>query len=139
MFRTEPIMLIESNSKDAVNILSILKSQNEKYKCFHYRTTEEALEYLNKEDMQPQLILLGLKNLDSDGIEFLRNIKTDDQLKKISVVIMASSSDQNHVLESFNFGVAGYITKSQDISEFTGTISTIMKYWSICELPSGKG
>lgn len=139
MLKTEPIMLIEENPNDVENILGILKSQNEKHSWFHFRTTAEALEYMENKDILPQLIILGLKNRDFESIEFLRKIKADYNLRKIPLVIMASSTDQNHVLESFNLGVAGYIVKSQDITELAGIISTMMRYWNLSELPSIEG
>jgi len=140
MLKTAPILLIENNPKDAENILSILESLEENFRLFHLRTTREAQEYLrNNNDIQPWLILLGLRSESPEGFEFLKKIKTDDNLRKIPVVIMASSNEQYHVLESFKLGVAGYIVKSQDITELEGIISTIMRYWNLCELPPAGG
>ena len=62
----------------------------------------------------PQLIFLGFKPENSDGIEFLKNIKSDENLRTIPVFIMASSNEQQYVLKSFVLGVAGYVVKSKD-------------------------
>jgi DNA-binding NarL/FixJ family response regulator len=128
-------MLIDSNPEDAVNILGILVSINKKFKTFHSNTTEEALEYLKKDKMLPHLILLGSTNQDYNRIEFLKNINTDNNLKKIPVVIISSSNEHNHVTECFQFGAAGYMVKNGDTSELIGTINTIMQYWNTCEIP----
>ena len=135
MLKTERIMLIESNPKDAENILITLESLNNKYKWCHFKTKDEALEYLQKEKNLPQLILFGLEHGDYESIEFLKTIKNNNNLKLIPIVMISTSDDQFHVLESFNHGAAGYMVKSNDHLELAGLINTIMQYWNICELP----
>jgi CheY-like chemotaxis protein len=70
-----------------------------------------------------------------NGLEFLRTIKTDENLKKIPVIVLTTSSQEEDVVESFNFGVAGYIVKSVDYIEFTQAIKTINSYWTLSKVP----
>ena len=128
-------MLIENNPDDAENILSIIESINNKYKRLYMKTHEEALQFLKEEDSLPQLILLGSTQDDYSNIDFLKNIKTDSNLKKIPIVMISSSSNHNYVAESFNYGAAGYMLKTKENSELSNTINTIIKYWNTCELP----
>jgi DNA-binding NarL/FixJ family response regulator len=71
-----------------------------------------------------------------NGIEFLQIVKTDDTLKKIPVVVLTTSSQQQDIIESFKLSVAGYVVKSVDYAEFTEAINTINQYWSLSKLPS---
>jgi CheY-like chemotaxis protein len=70
-----------------------------------------------------------------NGIEFLRGIKADDELKRIPVIVLTTSKDEEDKLESFNLGVAGYLVKRVEYDEFLKTIATFEKYWSLCQLP----
>ena len=135
MLKTENILLIESNQNEADTILDIIKSLNKKYKCLHFNTPGEAFHYLKNEKMLPQLILFGLTQVDYNSIEFLKNLKMDAELKKIPVVMLSPPGDHLHVLESFNYGVAGYMVKPDNDSELKNTINIIIQYWNMCELP----
>lgn len=128
-------MLIEHNPKEAEDILDIIESLNNNYKLFHFTTILEALENLKNENVLPQLIILGSSQEENNNIEFLKNIKNDDNLKKIPVVILSSSEDQDLVSTSFNYGAAGYMIVSKDHLELGDLIKTIMRYWNMCELP----
>ncbi|MBN2590232.1 MAG: response regulator [Sedimentisphaerales bacterium] len=135
MLKAKRIMLIENNPKDADNILNIIESLNSNYKLLHFTTTKEALENLKKENISSQLILLGSSNGDDDSIEFLKNIKNDNNLKKIPVVIISTSEEHIHVLNCFIYGAASYMVKPGKHLELAGLIKTIVQYWNICELP----
>ena len=135
MSKTERIMVIENDSKDAANILNIIESMDKNYKLLYFASTEEAIENLKKENNLPQLILLVSPQGDGNSIEFLKIIKDDNNLKKIPVVIISTTDEHTHVIEGFNNGAAGYMVKSDDHLELTGIIKTIMHYWNTCELP----
>lgn len=135
MLKTERILLIENNPEDATNILGTIKALNNLYKWHHSKTTEEALQYLQSKTILPQLIIFGLEQDEQNSIEFLKTIKSDNKLKKIPIVMISSSENNTHVLESFHYGVAGYMVKTNDLSELKNLIDTIMRYWNMCELP----
>jgi len=69
-----------------------------------------------------------------NGIEFLRVIKNDDSLKKIPVVVLTTSKEEEDKVESFSLGVAGYMIKPVDYIKFVEVIRTINLYWTLSEL-----
>jgi DNA-binding NarL/FixJ family response regulator len=136
MSRHEPILLIEDNLSDIENITNALKTIELKSPLIHMNTFEEALVYLNnRKNLPPLLILLGLNEENSNGLNFLKTIKADENMKQIPVVIFALSNEQQNVVKSFKLGVAGYMVKSEVFSKLNETIKTIMEYWTLSELP----
>ncbi len=70
-----------------------------------------------------------------NGIEFLEIAKSDDDLKKIPIVVLTTSKEEQDKVDSFNLGVAGYMIKPVDYLKFVEVIKTIDLYWSLSELP----
>ena len=84
---------------------------------------EEALKHLRGEDNnKPCLILLDLNMPKMNGIEFLEVVKTDDSLKRIPVVVLTTSEEQQDMAESFRLGAVGYIVKAVDYKKFVEVI-----------------
>ena len=71
-----------------------------------------------------------------NGIEFLKHIKVNDALKKIPVVVLTTSRDEQDVVETFQLNVAGYMIKAVDYKKFVETIRAVDLYWTLSELPS---
>jgi len=70
------------------------------------------------------------------GIELLHIIKKEDSLKKIPVVVLTTSRNEQDKVESFNLGVAGYMVKPVDYHQFVEVVKTIDLYWTLSELPN---
>jgi len=70
-----------------------------------------------------------------NGIEFLKIAKKDDSLKKIPVVVLTTSKEDQDKVDSFNLGVAGYMIKPVDYRKFVEVVKTIDMYWTLSELP----
>jgi CheY-like chemotaxis protein len=137
MRNSQPILLVEDDNVDVMTVKRALKDLNIKNQLVSAANGEEALEYLNNSDnSKPCIILLDLNMPKMNGIEFLTIVKADETLKKIPVVILTTSSQQQDIVESFKLSVAGYIVKSVDYAEFTEAISTINLYWTLSKLPS---
>jgi CheY-like chemotaxis protein len=137
MRSSNPILLVEDDNVDVMTVKRALKDLNIKNQLDRTANGEEALEYLkNKGNKKPCIILLDLNMPKMNGIEFLQIVKADDTLKKIPVVVLTTSSQQQDIIESFKLSVAGYIVKSVDYTEFTEAISTINLYWTLSKLPS---
>ena len=137
MRNSQPILLVEDDNVDVMTVKRALKDLNIKNQLVSAANGEEALEYLNNSDnSKPCIILLDLNMPKMNGIEFLTIIKADETLKKIPVVILTTSSQQQDIVESFKLSVAGYIVKSVDYAEFTEAINTINLYWTLSKLPS---
>jgi CheY-like chemotaxis protein len=69
------------------------------------------------------------------GIEFLREIRKDEKLKKISVFIMTTSNEDKDKLDAYDLNVAGYILKPLSMERFIEAVSTLNNYWKLCEYP----
>ncbi|MCK5515650.1 MAG: response regulator, partial [Desulfobulbaceae bacterium] len=89
----------------------------------------------NPENEKPGIILLDLNMPKMNGIEFLRIAKSDDDLKKIPVVVLTTSKEEQDKVSSFNLGVAGYMIKPVDYLKFVEVVKTIDLYWTLSELP----
>jgi len=101
----------------------------------------EAMTYLRREGkyadaLLPDLILLDLNIPKKNGHEVLEEIKTDDALKRIPVVVLTTSKAEADILDSYNMHANCYITKPIDIHQFIKVIKTIEDFWlSIVTLP----
>ena len=137
MRTSNPILLVEDDTVDVMTVKRALKDLNIKNQLVSTANGEEALEYLkNNGNGKPYIILLDLNMPKMNGLEFLQIIKADESLKKIPVVVLTTSSQQQDIAESFKFSVAGYIVKSVDYKEFKEAINTINVYWTLSKLPS---
>jgi CheY-like chemotaxis protein len=131
-----PVLLIEDDSIDAKTITRAFAELKIHNKLVHVTNGEEALNYLrNSRNKKPCVIILDLSMPKMDGVEFLRTVKPDENLKQIPVVVLTASSQEQDVADSFNLGVAGYITKPANYEGFVEKLKTIQLYWSLSELP----
>ncbi|MGN6578573.1 MAG: response regulator [Bordetella sp.] len=97
---------------------------------------EEALNYLRDSSRpRPTIILLDLNMPVMNGIEFLRIVKEDEQLRQHPVVILTTSTEQQDKTDSFQFSVAGYMAKPMDYRQFIQIMRHIDQYWTSSELP----
>lgn len=135
------ILLVEDNEGDIVLTLEALKEAKLRNHISVVRDGEEALEFLYKKgrfsgEQSPQLILLDINLPKMNGKEVLSVIKNDNDLKKIPVVILTTSSSESDILEAYNNHANCYITKPVDLDKFLDVIHTIEGFWiSIVQLP----
>ncbi|MGD1042921.1 MAG: response regulator [Sedimentisphaerales bacterium] len=136
MRSSKPILLVEDDNVDAMTVRRALKDLNVPNGIVHQLDGEDALEYLRSSDnKRPCIILLDLNMPRMNGIDFLKIIKNDYELKKIPVIVMTTSKDERDKMESFEFSVAGYIIKSTDYKKFAESLKTLDLYWTLSELP----
>ena len=134
----KPILLVEDDRLDTMIVERALKDLKVTNPLVNGVNGEEALKYLRDEaNKKPCVILLDLNMPKMNGIEFLKITKADEVLKKIPVVVLTTSKDEQDIVESFELGVAGYIVKSADYKNFVETVRTINLYWTLSELPDG--
>ena len=137
MRSSKPILLIEDDNVDVMTVERVLRDLKIANKLVSTSSGEQALDYLRTNgNKKPCIILLDLNMPKMNGTEFLKIVKTDEALKKIPVVVLTTSSQQQDVVESFKLGAAGYMVKSVDYGKFVETIRTINLYWTLSELPS---
>jgi len=132
------ILLVEDNPTDAELTLRALRSNNLANNVVWVKDGAEALDFLNcrgnyanRKNGTPKLILLDLKLPKIDGIEVLREIKTDSKTKMIPVVMLTSSQEERDLVESYRLGVNSYIVKPVDFEKFLETVSKVGFYWSL--------
>ncbi len=136
------ILLVEDDDVDSENVARAFKKNKIANPLHITENGEDALAYLRhegkysdpKKSPRPGLILLDLNMPIMNGIEFLEVVKSDDDLKKIPVVVMTSSEEENDRIESYSLSVAGYIIKPVGFDNLVKAIKNIDIYWSMCEL-----
>lgn len=133
----KPILLVEDDQIDTMTVKRALKELHVTNRIEHVGNGEEALAYLKDPGKErPCLVLLDLNMPIMGGIEFLRLIKGNGlELKRIPVVVLTTSEEQQDKLESFNLGVAGYIRKPVDYLRFVEAMRAVNAYWTVSEMP----
>jgi len=138
MRNSKPILLVEDDKVDAMTVKRALKDLKVTNRLIHAVDGEEALEYLRGQgNPEPCLVLLDLNMPKMNGIEFLKIVKADEELKKIPVVVLTTSKEEQDRIESFELSVGGYIVKPADYKKFVEAVRTINLYWTLSELPDG--
>ncbi len=136
MRNSKPILLVEDDIVDAMTVGRVFKDLKITNTIVHMTDGERALDYLKKDDsVQPCVILLDLNMPRMNGIELLRIIKVDDELKRIPVIVLTTSKEEQDKVETFKLGVAGYMIKSIDYKKFVETMRVLDMYWTLSELP----
>jgi two-component system response regulator len=133
------ILLVEDNPHDAEMTIRALKKVNLANKLIHVKDGAEALDFLFVRGMyaerdinnKPKVILLDIKMPKVDGIEVLRQIKLNEATKKIPVVIMTSSKEEQDIITSYHLGVNSFVVKPVDFESFAKAVSELGFYWLI--------
>ncbi len=135
------ILLVEDNPGDIRLTQEVLKEGKIKNNLEIVMDGEEALKYLKKTNhykdaVTPDLILLDLNLPKKDGREVLAEIKEDEQLKLIPVIVLTTSEAEQDILNMYAHHANCYITKPVDFNQFINVIKTIEDFWlSIVKLP----
>ena len=137
MRSSKPIMLVEDDSVDALTVKRALADLKVANTLIHKPNGEDALKYLAESNNPiPCIILLDLNMPKMNGIEFLKHVKVNDALKKIPVIVLTTSRDEQDILETFQLNVAGYMVKAVDYKKFVETIRAVDLYWTLSEMPA---
>ena len=132
-----PILLVEDDEVDAMTVKRALQELKVTNRVDVAGNGEDALKLLRDPQQEnPCIILLDLNMPKMPGLEFLRIIKHDEKLKRIPVVVLTTSHDEQDKIESFDLGVAGYMIKPVDYWQFVEVVKTINLYWTLSELPN---
>jgi two-component system response regulator len=125
------ILLIEDNLDDARLALRALKKINIVDGIHHCGDGAEAIDYIykNKAYNDLKLILLDHKMPRVDGLELLKRIKRDELMRHIPVVVLTSSTEGDHILESARLGANAYLVKSVELDDFEEELSKFVLYW----------
>ena len=136
------ILLVEDDPHDVELTLTALDEHHLANEVVVVNDGAEALDYLycrGKFKMRtrnhPAVILLDIKMPKVDGLEVLRAIKTDDNLKTIPVVILTSSREEKDLMDSYKLGVNAYVVKPVDFQQFIGAVKDLGAFWAIINEP----
>jgi len=138
------ILLVEDNQDDMDLALHVLRREQLANNIVVARDGEEALDFLfcrgafahRSCDHPPKLVLLDLKLPKVDGMEVLKQVKTDPRTKTIPVVIMTSSKEERDLVAGYNLGANSYIQKPVDFDQFRETVKSVGLYWLVINQPA---
>jgi CheY-like chemotaxis protein len=136
------ILLVEDDPRDVELTLTALDDYKLANEVVVARDGQEALDFLycrgrflDRPHDNPAVMLLDLKLPKVDGLEVLQQVKSDERLKMIPVVVLTSSHEEQDMLRSYKFGVNAYVVKPVDFHEFVNAIKELGVFWAVINEP----
>jgi len=134
---SKTILLVEDNPDDEALTLRALKRNNILNEVIVARDGAEALDYLfaggaysgRDTSKQPEVILLDLKLPKVDGLEVLQQIRQDERVRRLAVVILTSSNEERDIIAGYDLGANSYIRKPVDFNQFMEAVRQLGLYW----------
>jgi CheY-like chemotaxis protein len=138
MIDVHAILLAEDNPNDVELTLEALDQHNLANRVTVAHDGVEAMEYLHREGAfrdrppgDPVLVLLDIKMPRKDGLEVLREIRSDPALKFVPVVILTSSREEQDLIASYELGVNAYVVKPVDFACFIDAVQQLGLFWAL--------
>jgi CheY-like chemotaxis protein len=136
------ILLVEDDQNDAELTVMALTDNHLANEIVIARDGEEALDFLyrrgayeSRKDGNPIVVLLDLKLPKVDGLEVLKQVKSDPGLKKVPVVMLTSSREERDVLNSYDLGTNSYVAKPVGFEEFVESVKEVGLFWTVVNHP----
>lgn len=136
------ILIVEDDPKDVELTLTALEEHNLANEVVVARDGEEALDYLfcrgnfkMRSGETPAVVLLDLKLPKVNGLEVLQQIRSDEKLKIIPVVVLTSSREERDLVASYRLGVNAYVVKPVGFHEFVNAIKELGVFWAVINEP----
>jgi CheY-like chemotaxis protein len=138
-----PILLVEDDQVDVMTVQRAFKRNNIINPLNVVGNGREALDYLRHQGAfadqsafpTPGIILMDINMPLMNGIECLKEIKADEHLRKLPVIMLTTSKEECDRVESFKLSVAGYIIKPVEFEKFVEAVKVLNLYWTLSELP----
>ncbi len=138
-----PILLVEDDQVDVMTVQRAFKRNNIINPLSITSNGEQALQFMRHQGEfqdhekfpRPGIILLDLNMPVMNGIECLKALKADEELKKLPVIVLTTSKEECDRVESFKLSVAGYIIKPVEFEKFVEAVKVLNLYWTLSELP----
>jgi CheY-like chemotaxis protein len=131
---TRPILLVDDDRVDSMAVQRAFKELKIRNKLEMVGDGEQALDFLrNPKNTRPCIILLDINMPRMNGIEFLKVAKQDQDLRRIPVIVLTTSKEEQDKLDSFDLGVAGYMIKPADYMKIVELFRAVDCYWTISE------
>lgn len=133
-----PVIVIEDDMDDQDMLVEVFQKLGYANKVIFFTDGEEALDYLNRTDVVPFIILSDINMPKLDGFALRDKIKTDAelQIKCIPYLFFSTASSQKAVVDAYSLSVQGFFIKQNSMAELEKTISVIMEYWKRCVSPN---
>ncbi len=137
------ILLVEDNATDAELCIRSLRTHNLTNDLFWAKDGAEALDFLFARGgfagrdigRRPKVVLLDLRLPKVDGIEVLRQLKSDQRLKDIPVVVLTSSQEDRDIAQCYKFGANSFVSKPVEFAAFADTVARLGLYWVLVNKP----
>jgi CheY-like chemotaxis protein len=136
------ILIVEDDPKDVELTLNALDEYNLANEVVIVRDGKQALDYLycrgnyaGRANDNPSVMLLDLKLPKVDGLEVLAQVKSDEHLKLIPVVVLTSSHEEKDMVTSYKLGVNAYVVKPVDFHEFINAVKELGVFWALINEP----
>jgi CheY-like chemotaxis protein len=135
------ILLVDDDDVDIMTLQRAFKRNNISNPLFIANNGLEALDQLRgangaeKISPPPRIILLDINMPKMNGLEFLKEMRSDPALKGISVFVLTTSNDDKDKVEAYNYNVAGYIIKPITFENFVTAISVLNSFWTLIAMP----
>lgn len=136
------ILLVEDDPKDIELTLEALASHNLMNEVVVVEDGPSALDYLRRKgnfalraEGNPAIVLLDLKLPKLDGLEVLKEVRSDANLRLIPVVMLTSSAEERDLVQSYQLGANGYVVKPLDFKEFVTAVASLGLFWAAINRP----
>lgn len=131
------ILLVEDDEVDVMNVRRAFQRNNITNPLFIAANGVDALAMLRGGEIprDRRIVLLDLNMPQMNGIEFLRELRADPELRPTPVVVLTTSNDERDRIEAYNLNVAGYLLKPVTFANFCEVMAALNKYWALVELP----
>jgi CheY-like chemotaxis protein len=136
------ILIVEDDPRDVELTLMALEDYKLANQVVVTRDGQEALDYLycrgqfqTRSDGNPAVVMLDLKLPKVDGLEVLKQVRSDEHLKMIPVVVLTSSHEETDMMRSYKLGVNAYVVKPVDFHEFVNAVKELGVFWAVINEP----
>jgi|SRR6516162_4991627 len=136
------ILLVEDDPRDVELTLTALEEYKLANEVVITRDGAEALDYLycrgefsSRSSENPAVMLLDLKLPKIDGLEVLQQVRSDERLKMMPVVVLTSSHEEKDMVRSYQLGVNAYVVKPVDFHEFVNAVKELGVFWAVINEP----
>ncbi|CAD1787758.1 two-component system regulatory protein [Xanthomonas arboricola pv. juglandis] len=132
------ILLAEDSPADAEMAVDALREARLANPIVHVEDGVETMDYLlrrgifaDREEGLPAVLLLDIKMPRLDGLEVLKQIRSEETLKRLPVVILSSSREESDLARSWDLGVNAYVVKPVDVDQFFNAVKTLGTFWAV--------
>lgn len=146
MTELRTILLAEDNVNDVELTLAALRQNRLLNDVVVVRDGAEALDFLYRRNQfsarpggSPVVMLLDLKMPKVDGLEVLRQVKSDPDMRAMPIVVLTSSREEQDLVRSYNFGVNAYVVKPVEFHDFVDAIKLVGGFWAVVNEPPPNG